>query len=480
MHLTFTRFAGTFLVLAAIVVVTAGLAAVAARLNTPPVVTKPVGLSALEAAENRDFEHLLNDIRPSFAPYEMETVPPIDPDAPVPSGTYLYNNLLDNLLSALHYYYRVPEDADPSTYVTSWDPDTGERVLSTGVRLPALEMDISYLLALEMYRTIHRKAVFDEDLENARQRVAAIFAEDWHTVKEWPLGPYFDLITLYELTEEEQYLQWAERYGAGDGSDDPNTPLAKARSLLFRYQHQLARQASPFYFHHAALLSDWGNRHDPALASQARTLFEGLRDMMYDARYKMLWKQVSVPQDGSSIRNIIQTFDTIEQLSAVRAILEYWRTSNDPEAVSLARAIMQGVWDEGSPLLIQPPEEYPPSTYFGLYTAYDVEREAERLTPTEKTIVQILLFETVVLLNEHTRGEFRGDVDFLASWLEDNGPLYRIHANGYYGTYDDDWADPEQPMVSAKASIWMSRAIARDEWYRFQRAQALTSTRPES
>jgi hypothetical protein len=294
-------------------------------------------------------------------------------------------------------------------------------------------------------------------------------------VTEWPLGAYFDLMDLYDVTGEDKYLQWAEQYAAGDGSQDNNTPLAKAKSLAFQYQYGLARTGSPFYFFHAALLAAWGSRHDPAMLEQSRELFAGLRDLLYDSRYQMLWKQVSIPQDGSTSRNVTQTFDTLDQLMAVRAIIEYSRYSGDPEAIDLAKSLMTGIWGSGSPLLLTPPPEFPPSTFFGLYTAYDVGREAHRFDSTEVTIDHILLYNTNVFLNEYALGTLRNDVDFLASWLEDSGPIYRADANGYLTDYEEGWKDPEQQMVSSKASIWMARSLAEDEWYRYQKAQALAT-----
>jgi hypothetical protein len=190
----------------------------------------------------------------------------------------------------------------------------------------------------------------------------------------------------------------------------------------------------------------------------------------------MFWKQVSVPRDGSTSRNIIQTFDTLEQLSAVRAILEYYKASGDPEALDLARAVLHGVWDTGSPLLIEAPENYPPSTFFGVYTAYDVDREAERFDEGEVTIDQILLYNANVMMNIKTSGEFRDDVDFLTSWLETAGPLYHEEANGFYTEYSEEWVIPDHRLVSSKAAIWMARTLAEDEWYRFNKVQTFAET----
>jgi len=436
-----------------------------------PIPVKLPGLGALEVRENQDRLTLLDDITYRGEPKTVEPEPPL-PGTPRPADTRLYNNLLDNLLSGLHYYYSVPEGTPPSTFVTSWDADSGGRILSDA-RLFSLEVNVSYLLALEMYSRLHAKAVFDEDLERTRKRVSDIFAEEWHTTNQWPLGPYFDLVALSKITGEEKYLQWADRYGAGTGPEDPNTPLTMAKSQAVRFQRNAARSASPFHFYYAALLAEWGSRHDPALIDTSRFLFDGLKDMLYDDRFKMLFKQVAVGEGGST--NITMTFDALEQLSAVRAIVEYERASGDRDSLGLAKTVLNGVWQAGSPLLRPAPEQFPENTFFGLYTAYDHAREAERFKPIEVTIVHILLYDTVVLLNEETQGEFRGDVDFLASWLETSGPAYREDANGYYTEYDEQWNDPKEKWVSSKASIWMARALVTDEWYRFHKAQAYTS-----
>lgn len=473
MRLNFLHSLGSITVILAIAAIIGGATMVIAHINSPPRLARPTGLRAMEVAENIAFDRLLNDITPRFEAAETETHPPIDPGAPVPAGTYLYNNLLDNLLSSLHYYFRMPGDSESSEFVTSWDAETGRRVLSNAF-LISLESNVSYLLTLETYRKLHMIAIFDEDLEATRERVREIFEGDWHTRPEWPLGPYFDLVRLYELTENEEYLRYAERYAMGDGPEDTNTPLFRAREMAFRIQYDQPRTANPFYFYHAALLADYGNRYDPELLNQARMMFEGLRDFLYDARYKLLWKQVSQSQAGGASRNIIQTFDSLEQLSAIRGIVEYGKASGDPDALSLTRALLEGIWGMGSPLLIPAPEPYGEATYFGINTAYDVDRQAERLDPNEQVIVQILLYEAVVMVNEETRGEFRGDVDFLAAWLEDSGPVYRRFANGYYTEYEPIWEDPLEPMVSSKAAIWMSRALVADEWYRYRTARALT------
>jgi hypothetical protein len=438
-----------------------------------PRAVKPSGLVALETAEDRQFRATLDEImqRPGQGPRAPE-VPPLDPNAPRPGSTRLYNNLLDNLLSSLHYFYKVAPSTVPDEFVASWDPQTGARVIGNG-KLLSLESNTSYLLALELYRGLHAKAIFDEDLVFARERVSGVFSEEWHTGTEWPIGSYFDLVQLYNLTGDQNYISWADRLAAGDGPDDPNTPLAKARSLAMKFQYEGARVASPIYFLHAALLADWGKRHNPAMVDEAKMLFEGLRVLLLDPRYNMLWKQVSIATPGGSERNIIQTFDTLEQLSAIKAILDYGKASGDPEAMSLAKVIMQGVWEAGGPLLIEPPRPYPSTTFFGLHTAVDIGREAKRLDPAAVTLDHVLLFEANVLLNEATRGEYRSDVDFLSNWMEDSGPVYREAANGYYTQYEKDWLDPENPAVSAKAAIWTARALAEDERYRFQTVQSV-------
>lgn len=446
-----------------------------------PRAVKPGGLSALEVTEDREHQGILDDIRPPRIESRLPTEPPVDPNAPKPADTKLYNNLLDNLLSSLHYYYQVPDDAPPTQFVASWDADTGARVLGDALWV-SLEANLDYLLTLEIYRRLHAKAVFDQDLVFARKRVEGIFAQDWHTGIEWPLSPYFDLVQLYDLTGDEQYLQWAERYALGDGPQDSNSPLSMAKGLAFKFQYSLARVGSPIYFLYAALLADYGKRRDPAMINQARFMFEGLRDLLLDRRYNLLMKQVSVPSDGSSVRNLTQTFDTLEQVTAIRAVIAYGQASGDPEATSLAKAVMSGIWGTNSILLVKPPEDMPPTTFYGVYTAYDLGREAMRMDPNMKTIDQILLFETEVLLNGATRGEYRGDVDFLASWLEDSGPLYKPYLNGYFATYGDNWADPEDKIISARAAIWMARGLAEDEWHKYRTAQAVSGqlARPEA
>jgi len=471
--MNFYRALGTTLLLLVLAGVFATISGITAWFNRPPILAKPGGLVALEAKENRDFRDLLDRFTYRGTPTSVNPTPP-DPDAPEPADTRLYNNLLDNLLSGLHYYYKLPEETDPAQFVIAWEADTGGRILNEAWLL-SLENNVNYLFTLELYKRLHTKAVFDDDIVYAGNRVDELFRDEWHPVLEWPLGVYFDLIALYDLTGEDKYLEWADRYAVGDGPGDANTPLTKAKSLAFQYQYGLARVASPFYFYHAALLAEWGSRNDPAMLNQSRELFSGLRDLLFDSRYNMLWKQVSVPADGSTSRNVTQTLDTLEQLTAIRAIIEYHKYSGDPEAIELARALITGIWGETSPLLITPPEGFPPSTFFGLYTAYDVGREATRFDTTEVTIDHVLLYGTLVMLNEYTLGAYRRDVDFVASWMEDAGPAYRPDANGYLVQYNEGWQDPEHRLVSSKTSIWMTRALAEDEWYRFRKAQSLTS-----
>lgn len=442
--------------------------------KAPPVPKKPDGLKVLEEKVNQEFQDLLTRINARSNQYTIESHPPIDPDAPAPRESYRYNNLLENQLSALHFYYRIPLDTPVAEFVTSWDAETGEHVILEQWLL-SVENNVNYLLTLEMYRRLHAKALFDEDLEFARQRVDDLFAGDWSPVADWPIGAYFDLVRLYEVTEDDIYLEYADRFVTGEGPENRNTPLLKAKSLAFSYSQDLPRQASPFYFYHAALLADYGNRHDPALLNAARNLFGGVKDLLYDSRFKMFWKQGSVAADGTI--NLIQTIDTLEQVSAIRAITEYGRASGNPEALSLVRSVLDGIWGGGSnsPLWVPASPGLSENTYYGLYTAYDHDREAKRLDPAKKTINQILFYLANVFANREARGEFRGDVDFLANWLESNGPMFRRDANGYYQQYGDDWADPEHPSVSAQASIWMARALVEDEWYKYQVAQALTS-----
>lgn len=474
MHLRFDRALGSILSILSIgIIITAFSILVSGNPRWHPKAVKPAGLSALEIAESREFEAMLQDLMPYGTRMVAETEPPVDPNAPKPHDTRLYNNLLDNLLSSLHYYFKVPEDAPPSRVVISWDMNDGSRIVKDEF-LIALELNVCYLLALESYRKLHTKAAFDEDLVSVRKRVAKIFNSEWHTTQEWPIGPYFDLVELYDITGNEDYLKWAKKFAAGDGPSDPNTPLTKAKMLAVRFQANKARTASPVLFLYAALLADWGKRYDPAMLSQARSLFEGLQHLLLDRRYNMFWKQVSVPFDASPRRKIIETLDTIEQLTAVRAIILYGEATGDPEAFSLAQLVMKGIWGKNSPLLIPPPSGYPEGVFYGIYSAYDHLREATRWEPGEMPLNQILLFDTNILLNAMTKGQVRDDVEFLGHWLEDSGPIYKESANGYFVEYGEGWTDPEIPMVSAKAAIWVAKAIVNDEMYRFRTAKEIT------
>jgi hypothetical protein len=444
----------------------------------PPVIEKPDVLVSLERWEGREFDQLLVDALTWPMPDEMETIPPVDPDAPPPASTRLYNNQLENLLSSLHYFYRLSGDDSPSEYVIGWDPEDGGRVVTTAT-LFSIETNISYLLTLEMYRKMHAKAVFDEDLEYARKVVDDLFAMTWRTALEWPLGPYFDLVALYDLTGNEKYLEYSRRYGGGDGINDYNTPLTKARTLAVAYQRNRPGNASPFYFLHAALLADWGKRYDPSMVDQARTVFRGLRRDLLDTRYNLFWKQSSTAGDGSGAKTVIQTFDSLEQLTAVRAILLYAKSSSDPEGLALGKAVMEGIWDEDSPLQYKPPADLPQSAFWGIYTAYDMQREAERLDTGERTIIHVLLLEDMVLLNELTRGEYRGEVDFLSQWMEDSGPLYDQQLNGFYTLYKGQYEPVEGSNLDSKSAIWMARALVQDEWYRYRSVRDLTEIAPE-
>ncbi len=446
---------------------------VVVKMTRPPVPLKPTGLMAMELFENRELERLYADTEIRYDRSEIPVEDPVDPNAPIPRNSRMYNNLLDNLLNSLHWYFRVEEGADPFYLVTSWDTETGYGVLGYDL-LVSLETNISYLLTLKMYREMHVKAIFDEDLEFGRNQVDRIFAKDWQSIAEWPLGPYFDLVALWELTGEEKYLEYAERYAAGADGSSGRTPLDLAGELARKHQFGLARIASPFHYYNAALLADYGSRHDPAMVEQARSLFVGLNEMLFDRRFNLLYKQVTVSRPGSGSLNIIQTYDTLEQIGAIRGILEYHKASSDPEAVSLAREVMDGVWGFDSPLLLPAPEPNPPSTFYGIYTGYDHAREAKRNDPTERTLVQILLYQAVIQLNSATLGEFRDDIDFLGAWLENLGPLYQTEYNGYLSTYEEDWQLPDEKWVSATCAIWMARSLAEDEWYRYQRAHAFT------
>jgi hypothetical protein len=473
-RLHFNRVIGILLSIFGLGIIFYGIAAISAgQPRWHPTGVRSEGLIAMEMAQNRQTQNLIDSITTrAGSNTTVQTEPPVIPNAPRPGETRLYNNPLDNLLSSLHYYYRVPESEAPSKFVVAWDPHTGDRVLGDAWLL-ALESNLSYLISLEIYKKLRSKAVFDEDLKFARDRVDSAFIETWHTNPEWPLGTYFDLMQLYDITGEEKYLKWADQFANGNGADDPLTPLNKAKSLAIKFQFGAARQASPIFFLHAALLADWGKRHDPAMINQARFLFSGLKSMLFDPRNNMLWKQSTVATDGSSQRNLIQTFNTIEQFTAIRAILAYGKASGDPESISFAKLLMQGTWGASSPMQVKAPENMPPNTFYGLYTGMDIDREAERMRPEEETIAQVLLFETNVLLNQATSGEFRNDVDFLVNWMETSGPIYREYENGYYTFYKDFWQDPENPMISSKAAIWMSKGLAEDEYYKFQTAKAI-------
>jgi len=455
----------------AVTLVTAG----AARLNPPPVGSKPQGLNYLERRQNIIVGQLIDDANfRQGAAIEVPVIPPAE-GVPVPGETRKFRTLSDNLLNSLHYYYRLPDDAPPSEFVYKWDAKTGG-MMTSDARLFALENDVNYLLSLEIYRSLHPVALFDDDLQYMRQKVDDIFAQDWHTMQEWPLGAYFDLMELYNFTKNEKYLQYAERYAGGDGPDDPQTPLVKARNFAIMFQRDVPRQANPVYFYYAALLADWANRHDETMMAQANALFKGLMEFLYDNRFRLLYRRVSTETGGNtSVRNITETYNTLEQLTAINAILEYYKSSGNPEALSLARAIMRGVYGMDSVLSLKAPEEIGEGTFYGIYTTYDHGREAWRFEADEATMVHILLFNDIVKLNSVTHGEYRDDIEFLTSWLENSGPMYDEYVNGYYVGYEENWIVPEDSQwILTKAAIWMSKALIEDDLYKYGQSRIIT------
>lgn len=476
MHLSFSRVATSFVMIFVLGVFIFGITMlISSNPSWHPRAQKPEGLVALEKTESRELQSVLEDLRPAFSPMEIETTRPVDPNAPTPGSTRLYNNLLDNLLSSLHYFYRMPEGSKTGEYVLSWKPDDGSRVV-TEASLFALESDLSYLIPLEIYSKLRAKVIFEEDRDYLRARIGDALSQEWGPMADWDIGPYFDFLQLYELTGDERYIQWADKYAEGMGANDVNSPLNMARGLGSRASAKAARTASPFYFLHAAMLADWAKRHDPALMPLARDFFNDLQDVLYDPRYKLLWKQVSINSNNSSNRNVTQVFDTLEQLTAVRGMILYYEASGDTAALSLARGVMEGVWGPNSPLLMTPPEDLPANTFYGLYTAFDVGREAKRSEPGELIIDQIFLYETTVLLNSATGGEYRRDLSFLEGWFENAGPIYREEINGYYTFYGENWSETDDQYISAKAAIWMARGLAEDEYYRFQGAHAMAES----
>jgi len=470
---------GAVLMLLAITVVITAVAAFAAFLNPPPVGVKPDGLAAMSEKQNLVVTDLIEDANLRPGPVIEEPLQ-VGEGTPSPGDTRVFRSLSDNLLNSLHYYYKLDEDSPPSEFVMKWQAEEGGRRTGTA-RLIAMEYDISYLLALEIYRSLHPVAIFDEDLEYLRKKVDDIFAEDWHTMQEWPLGIYFDLMELHEFTGEEKYREYAVRYAAGDGPNDNLTPLVKAKNFAYLFQFDAPRQASPVYFYYAAFLADWANRYDETLMTQSDALFAGLMDFLYDPRFKLFYKKVSTTSGGvTSTWNITETYSTLEQIEAVRAILKYYEESGNAEALSLARAVMRGVWDTDSVLLQDTPPEYGENKFFGLYTAYDHGREARRLVPTEVTLNHILLYNALVQLNAATNNEFRNDLEFLSTWLEDVGPLYSPHVNGYYIGYEEGWTLTEEyNWISAKAAIWMARSLVEDELYQYEAQQIIRDDVPD-
>ena len=455
----------------AVAMVTAG----AAKLNPPPVGAKPQGLNFLERRQNIIVGQLIDDAneRQGFTIEEPVILPA--EGVPAPGETRKFRTLSDNLLNSLHYYYRLPDNAPSSEFVYKWDAKTGG-MMTSDARLFALENDVNYLLSLEIYRSLHPIALFDTDLQYMRKKVDDIFAQDWHTMQESPLGVYFDLMELYNFTKNEKYLQYAERYAGGDGPDDPQTPLVKARNFAIMFQRDVPRQASPVYFYYAALLSDWANRHDETMAAQANALFKGLMEFLYDNRFRLLYLRVSTATGGNTaVRNITETYNTLDQLTAIDAILEYYKSSANPEALSLARAIMRGVYGTDSILVQKAPEEIGENKFYGIYTTYDHGREAWRFESDEATMDHILLFSDIVKLNSVTHGEYRDDIEFLTSWLENSGPMYDEYANGYYVSYEKDWTVPEDSKwILSKAAIWMSKALIEDDLYKYEQSQVIT------
>jgi hypothetical protein len=99
-----------------------------------PRAVKPAGLAALETEEDRQFQATLEEIMrprwPAGAGGIAAQLPPVDPNAPRPGSTRLYNNLLDNLLSSLHFFYKVASSTTPDEFVVTWDPQTGARAVA--------------------------------------------------------------------------------------------------------------------------------------------------------------------------------------------------------------------------------------------------------------------------------------------------------------------------------------------------------------
>jgi hypothetical protein len=413
------------------------------KLSVMPVVTD------IENQPSSEFKQVEKPLVPTTVAGSLEGfLPPVNPDAPLPSMSKKSNTEIDNLLFALKFYTQVPKDEELKTSVAGWDAETGYYLPDaqmSGSPIIAVSRNVRYLLILKLYQeyfpttkyfdddAVRVSAIVDRMIEP--QQMNQIVTSEAFFRERVPDRIFYDLMWLNELTGDKKYKDAAISIG------QKYSNLVTIQANLIKGNRD--RTDKVLMFGYSALGYIYGKQlGNIDLIRDSELLMNELISQLWSEKYGLLYTDSTTGQFG----NVTTTFITNDQMRALVGMVRYAAASGDKKVEDIAVKILQSLADGSNPLC--------DTSRLGFFRRYNGEsRSAHKDYKLADDHISYL--EAWIKLNTATDGKYDETLNY--EYENYTNFLYDNYANTIYSSYNLDFTPYPQfnnrPFASVDAVL---------------------------
>jgi hypothetical protein len=386
-------------------------------------------------------------------------------DAPLPVKSKKSNLIIENLLFAMKFYARVPQEDELAVSVSGWDPNTGHYLPDTGFGgspIIALARNARYLLVLKLYQDYFPSThYFDDDaqrIEAILERIieperlqGLISSESFYQVRV-PDKIFYDLMWLSEVTGKEKYRDAA--FFIADKHS--NTVIRQSIAI----KNNRDRTSKIGMINDAAMSYIAGVEMGKLdLQEDARLVMNEMIKELYAESFNLIYTSASIGPFG----NITTTFITNDQMHALSGMVRYAAASGDSEVESLAYRILESLADGTNPICDQ--------THHGFFRRYNGDSRSPH-KDFKLADDHIIFLEAWIKLNILKDGKYDDILNYYYEFFETL--LYDAYSNAIYFTYEIDW-DPfkesnNRPIVSVDSILDFILLTLEDKKFRVDKS----------
>ena len=386
-------------------------------------------------------------------------------DAPLPLNSKKSNFIIENLLFAMKFYARVPQEDELTMSVSGWDPNTGYYLPDTGFGgspIIALARNARYLLVLELYRDYFPSThYFDDDAQRVEaildgiiepERLQGLISSESFFQVRVPDKIFYDLMYLSEVTGREKYRD-AALFIADKHSD---TVIRQSIAI----KNNRDRTSKIGMINDAAMSYIAGVEMGKLdLQEDARLVMNDMMKELFADTFNLIYTNATIGPAG----NITMTFITNDQMHALSSMVRYAAASGDSEIESLAYRILESLTDGTNPICDQ--------SGHGFFRRYNGDSRSPH-KDFKLAEDHITFLEAWIKLNILNDGKYDEILNEYYEFFETL--LYDAYSNAIYFSYEIDW-DPfkeatSTPLVSVDSILDFILLTLEDKKFRVDKS----------